>query len=185
MNNLDTLVGAGMKAKPGQWNDPDFLEVGNGQLSEAENRAHFSLWCVTSAPLIAGNDIRSMPKPVLEILINREAIAVNQAYSTNAGDRVIQNGTSEIWAKPLPEVVNNAKAFGVVLFNRNDTTEAEITLHFNALNMTDMTQCSVRDLWMENDSTAKGSITMSVGPHDVAFLRLSVCVTPKDERLVG
>jgi alpha-galactosidase len=160
MNNLDTLVGAGMKAKPGQWNDPDFLEVGNGQLSEAENRAHFSLWCVTSAPLIAGNDIRSMPKPVLEILINREAIAVNQAYSTNAGDRVIQNGTSEIWAKPLPEVVNNAKAFGVVLFNRNDTTEAEITLHFNALNMTDMTQCSVRDLWMENDSTAKGSITM-------------------------
>jgi alpha-galactosidase len=62
MNNLDTLVGAGMKAKPGQWNDPDFLEVGNGQLSEAENRAHFSLWCVTSAPLIAGNDIRSMPK---------------------------------------------------------------------------------------------------------------------------
>ena len=40
----------------------DFLEVGNGNLSEAENRAHFSLWCVTSAPLIAGNDIRNMTK---------------------------------------------------------------------------------------------------------------------------
>jgi hypothetical protein len=106
---------------------------------------------------------------------------VNQAYSTNAGDRVIQNGTSEIWAKPLPEVVNNAKSFGVVLFNRNDTDEAEITLHFTALNMTDMTQCGVRDLWMGKDSAAKGSITMSVNPHDVAFLRLSACFTPKDE----
>jgi alpha-galactosidase len=181
MTNLDTLVGAGTKAKPGQWNDPDFLEVGNGQLSEAEERAHFSLWCVTSAPLIAGNDIRNMTKPVLDILTNREAIAVNQAYTTNAGDRIVQNGTSEIWAKPLPEVVNNAKSFGVVLFNRNDTDEAEITLHFTALNMTDMTQCGVRDLWMGKDSAAKGSITMSVNPHDVAFLRLSACFTPKDE----
>ena len=57
-------------------------------------------------------------------------------------------------------MVVGAKSFGVVLFNRNDNTEAEIMVQFTALNMTDMTQCSVRDLWMGKDSSAKGSITM-------------------------
>ena len=46
-------------AGPGHWNDPDMLEVGNG-LTDTEGRAHFSMWAILAAPLIAGNDLRSM-----------------------------------------------------------------------------------------------------------------------------
>ena len=45
-------------AAPGHWNDPDMLEVGNGGMTIPEYRAHFSLWALLAAPLIAGNDVR-------------------------------------------------------------------------------------------------------------------------------
>ena len=67
-------------AGPGHWNDPDMLEVGNGKLTYEENKTHFSLWCMMAAPLILGNDIRKLPddKHTLEIISNKEMIAVNQ-----------------------------------------------------------------------------------------------------------
>src|SRR5262249_51336677 len=57
---LDLVNGLESYAGPGHWNDPDMLEVGNGGLNDTEARAHFSLWCILAAPLMAGNDIRSM-----------------------------------------------------------------------------------------------------------------------------
>jgi alpha-galactosidase len=53
-------VGLEKYAGPGHWNDPDMLEVGAKGLTLAESRAHFSLWCMLAAPLIAGNDVRTM-----------------------------------------------------------------------------------------------------------------------------
>ena len=64
-------------AGPNHWNDPDMLEVGNG-LTAAENRSHFSLWCMLAAPLIAGNDLRKMDEQTRITLTNKEAIALNQ-----------------------------------------------------------------------------------------------------------
>jgi alpha-galactosidase len=46
-------------AGPGGWNDPDMLEVGNGGMTDAEYRTHFSLWAVMAAPLLIGSDIRN------------------------------------------------------------------------------------------------------------------------------
>ena len=57
---LDQQVGLESFAEPGHWNDPDMLEVGNGGMTTTEYRAHFSLWAVLAAPLIAGNDLRSI-----------------------------------------------------------------------------------------------------------------------------
>ena len=74
-------------ARPGAWNDPDMLEVGNGNLTFEENKSHFTLWSMMAAPLILGNDIREFIKPdgtvdtdnkVLQILTNKDVIAVNQ-----------------------------------------------------------------------------------------------------------
>ena len=65
-------------AGPGHWNDPDMLEVGNGGLSEDESQSHFSMWAMLAAPLLAGNDLRSMPSAVQTILTNTEVIAVDQ-----------------------------------------------------------------------------------------------------------
>lgn len=63
---------------PGTFNDPDMLEVGNGGMTDAEYRVHFGLWALMSAPLIAGNDVRSMSDATRTILTNPEVIAVDQ-----------------------------------------------------------------------------------------------------------
>ena len=64
-------------AGPGHWNDPDMLEVGNG-LSDAENRAHFTMWCMMAAPLILGNDLTDMSAETLAVITNRDVIAIDQ-----------------------------------------------------------------------------------------------------------
>src|SRR6266581_211568 len=58
---LDLNAQYALAASPGAWNDPDMLEVGNGGMTEDEYRAHFSLWALMAAPLMAGNDVRTMP----------------------------------------------------------------------------------------------------------------------------
>ena len=88
-------------AGPGRWNDPDMLEVGNGGMTFAEDQAHFSLWCMVSAPLIAGNDLTNMSAQTLSILTNAELIAVDQ---DPAGEQAVQlagPSTNQIWVKPL------------------------------------------------------------------------------------
>src|SRR3954463_9485233 len=77
MKILDSQDSLRKYAGPGHWNDPDMLEVGNG-LTESQNRAHFTMWCLIDAPLIAGNDIRKMSASTNSILTNKEVIAVNQ-----------------------------------------------------------------------------------------------------------
>ena len=64
-------------AGPGHWNDPDMMEVGNG-LTDTEGRTHFSMWAILAAPLIAGNDLRSMSAATKTTLTNTEVIAVDQ-----------------------------------------------------------------------------------------------------------
>jgi alpha-galactosidase len=71
-------------AGPGGWNDPDMLEVGNGGMSEAEYRSHFSIWALAKAPLLIGCDVRSMSQQTKDILSNWEVIAVNQGKTSLA-----------------------------------------------------------------------------------------------------
>jgi alpha-galactosidase len=65
-------------AGPGAWNDPDMLEIGNGGLSLVEERSHMALWAFAKSPLIIGCDLNSVSADSLNILKNRQLIAVNQ-----------------------------------------------------------------------------------------------------------
>ena len=85
---LDMQVGLESFAGPGHWNDPDMLEVGNGGMTTTEYRAHFSLWSILAAPLMAGNDVRNMTPEIRDILTNKEVIAVNQDPLGSQGRRV-------------------------------------------------------------------------------------------------
>lgn len=87
-------------AGPGHWNDPDMLEVGNG-MPENEDRAHFSMWAMLAAPLIAGNDLRNMSEETKAILTNRGVIAVDQDSLGVQGLRYAINDSVETWMKPL------------------------------------------------------------------------------------
>lgn len=100
MQILDMQDGLRQYAGPGHWNDPDMLEVGNG-MPLHQDRAHFSMWVMLAAPLIAGNDLREMSPETLEILTNREAIAINQDPLGIQGFRYKREGDIETWLKPL------------------------------------------------------------------------------------
>jgi alpha-galactosidase len=107
-------------AKPGHWNDPDMLEIGNGHMSDTEYRTHLTLWSMLSAPLIAGNDLRDMTPAIHDILTNREVIAIDQDKDGNQATRAWRsdenkNDDVEIWVKQL---AGGGEAIGI--FNRNE-----------------------------------------------------------------
>jgi alpha-galactosidase len=88
-------------AGPGHWNDPDMLEVGNGKMSEAQYQLHMTLWVLLAAPLLAGNDLSKMTDADKRILMNKEAIAIDQDKLGKQATRLSQHGDFGIWVKPL------------------------------------------------------------------------------------
>lgn len=94
-------VGLEKYAGPGRWNDPDMLEIGNGGMSFDEYKTHMSLWVMLAAPLLAGNDLSKMSDADKGLLMNREAIAIDQDALAKQGERVWQRGDFSLWRKPL------------------------------------------------------------------------------------
>jgi alpha-galactosidase len=145
------------------------LEVGNGSLTDTEGRAHFSLWAMLAAPLIAGNDLTSMSAATKAILTNTEVIAVDQDALGNQAKVVATPQTGlQVWSKTLS---NDARA--VALFNRNGSA-ANITVNFAQVGFSSG-KVSVRDLWQKADlGSIEGSYTATNVPsHGVVMLRLS------------
>jgi len=138
---LDQQVSLESFAGPGHWNDPDMLEVGNGGMTIPEYRAHFSLWAILAAPLIAGNDLREMKPEIREILTNKEVIAVDQDPLGSQGHRVYKDGDREVWSRQLRD---GSRA--VVLLNRGEANQ-QISVAWLDLGYPDHLDATVRDLW--------------------------------------
>jgi alpha-galactosidase len=154
-------------AGPGHWNDPDMMVVGNG-LPYHEDVAHFSMWALMAAPIILGNDIRTMSDETLRILTNEEVIAVNQDPAGIQGRRVTDNGDLEVWLKPLCTADGPEKA--VVLLNRSGSS-AEISVSFRDIGI--MGSATVRDLWEHTDLGQRtGSFSAQVASHAVVMLKV-------------
>ena len=155
-------------AGPGHWNDPDMLEVGNGGLTPAENRAHFSFWALFAAPLMAGNDLEKMSPEVKAILANAEVIAVDQDPLGMAGRKVWDDGAREVWMRPLAD---GSRA--VVLFNRG-SEPAPVAATWADLGLFPGGKAAVRDLWQHADvGVASGRYEAKVEPHGVVMLKVS------------
>jgi alpha-galactosidase len=164
---LDRQAGLEVYAGPGHWNDPDMLEVGNSGLTIPESRAHFSFWCLLAAPLMAGNDLRTMSGEVLEILTNQEVIAVDQDILGKQGYKARDDGDLEVWARQLAD---GSRA--VILFNRG-MTEQSAGFTWQEIGYTGHLKAKIRDLWKHKDlGTFQGKFSASVQPHDVVMLRI-------------
>ncbi|HEY6808989.1 MAG TPA: glycoside hydrolase family 27 protein [Gemmatimonadales bacterium] len=168
LGNLDQSAQHAAAAGPGAWNDPDMLEVGNGGMTADEYRAHFSLWAIEAAPLIAGNDLRTMSAETKAILTNPEVVAVDQD-SLGAQGMVVWEPTPEVqvWAKPLAD---GSRA--VALLNRAGVP-TRINAYFRRAGLrTD--SASVRDLWAHADrGTFRGQYETTVPAHAVVLVRVT------------
>jgi len=156
-------------AAPGHWNDPDMLEIGNGGMTDDEYRTHMSLWSILAAPLLAGNDLRSVTPDILEILTNREIIAVNQDKDGKQGRRITKSGEQEIWARPLS---GGAQAVG--LFNRSSAS-AKIAIKWSDLGLKSAPK-RARDLWAHSDlklDAVESEYSVMVPAHGVVMLRVA------------
>lgn len=171
-------------ARPGAFNDPDMLEVGNGKLTFEENKSHFTLWSMMAAPLILGNDIRDFIKPdgtvdsdnkVLQILTNRDVIAINQDKLGIQCKR-IKSGVKDILVKPLE---NNEVA--VCFFNKTNS-KADMSCSLNDIhNVVNVTLPKAanyicRELWDKTENIVTDSVSASVESHGVKIFRISANV---------
>ena len=154
-------------AGPGHWNDADMLEVGNGGMTPAEYRSHFSLWAMMASPLMAGNDIAHMDATTRSILTNKEVIAVDQDVLGLQGHRVWKDGDREVWVKPL-----SGGGRALLLFNRGDAP-ASIRATADQLGWPPSARAKIRDLWTHKDiGSWTGAFEALVEPHGVAMFRI-------------
>jgi alpha-galactosidase len=162
---FDQQADLALYAGPGHWNDPDMLEVGNGGMTDTEYRTHMTLWSLLAAPLLAGNDLRSVPPDILEILLNKEVIAVDQDPLGKQARRVSKDGDSEIWARPLQD-----GSFAVGLFNRG-VSSAKVTARWSDIGLSG--KAAVRDLWARSDlPPVEENFSASVPSHGVVLLKV-------------
>jgi alpha-galactosidase len=153
------------------------LEVGNG-MKYNEDKAHFSLWCMLAAPLMAGNDLRKMSEQTTAILTNKEAIAVDQDPLGVECFKYYSFDGLEIFVKPL---ANNELA--VCFLNRSDRPQnvsfdwKEHVIN-DAITKTNVdfnqTTFKLRDLWAKKDIGTTGkTFKQTIGANDVVMLKLS------------
>ena len=139
------------------FNDPDMLEVGNGKLTENQNRAHFSLWCMMSAPLVLGNDMRAVSRRVLDIVTNRDMIAIDQDPLCKPCKR-LKRGCVDVLARPL-----ESGRTAICLFNRTKLTrKCRVSIDkINAdayIDRTAQKSYSVKDVWADETFAADNVI---------------------------
>ncbi len=164
---LASQVGLEKYAGPDHWNDPDMLEVGNPGLSFVESRAHFSLWCILAAPLMAGNDVRKMSDEVKGILTNEEVIAIDQDPLGKQGYQFMIHPGKEIWVRELSD-----GDWAVCFFNNSDNT-VKIRVKWTHLSFL-KGKYKIRDLWQKKDiGTTRDDFVGDVDSHDVVLFRLT------------
>lgn len=169
-----------LAASPGHWNDPDMLEVGNGKLTEDENRSHFSLWCMLAAPLMLGNDIREFVNEngeadkdnvTLKIVTNKHLIAVDQDALGKPAKRIMKKGGIDLIARPLANgdiavcFLNCKSSSNSVRYNISDLAADEY------LNFPSASTYELHNLWSDERTTGT-TVSATMPKHGVMVYRI-------------
>ena len=163
-------------AGPGHWNDTDMLVVGvvswgRGQqnptnLTPNEQLTHISLWALQAAPLLIGADFTKIDEWTINLLGNREMLAVNQDVLGKAAGRKSSDGWTEVWARPLED-----GSMAVGLFNRGPEA-ATVAVKWSDLGIAGSRM--VRDIWQQKDlGRSTNEFSATVPRHGVVFVRIS------------
>jgi alpha-galactosidase len=165
-NILNVNIPLASYAAPGQFNDPDMMEVGRGGMTDTEMRTHFAMWAIMAAPLIAGNDVRSMSADTLTILRNSNLIAINQDSLGVQAAQVGGDTSHRVLAKRL----SNGDV-AVALLNQGGSA-ATISTTAAAIGKSG-TSFGLLDAWTNATSTTTGTISAAVPAHGTVVYRVS------------
>lgn len=166
LQQIDNIKPLAKYCGPGHVNDLDMMQIGNG-LSHEEEKTHFSMWCMMSTPLMIGCDLRKIPEETLEILKNKEMIAINQdeacqqAFLTKQICSESGDIEGEIWLKNLGKVHSEKKA--VAFLNRSEKT-LTFTTAVSELGVSGKI-ISVRDVWAHKNLECVKEYQVTVPAH--------------------
>ncbi len=165
---LEQQAGLEKYAGPGHWNDPDMLEVGNGKLSLAENRAHFSMWAMLASPLLAGNDLPHMTQEIKSILTNRDVIAIDQDPLGHQASRVYADGEVEVWSRQL-----SGGAMAIAVLAAGDSRYSTHPFHLNLVKLGLHGSQQAKDLWTGKTMELTNNMPIEIASHDVLLIRIA------------
>ncbi|HEY2466963.1 MAG TPA: glycoside hydrolase family 27 protein [Terracidiphilus sp.] len=165
---LNQQKGLAPYAGPGHWNDPDMLEVGNGKLSLAENRSHFSMWAMLAAPLLAGNDLPNMKPEIRDILTKRDVIAINQDPLGHQARYIYSRGEVEVWARDL---AGGAKAIAILNAGSDVWSTHPFRLDLAQLGLHGAQHA--KDLWTGKEMELTNNMPIELRSHDILLLRIA------------
>jgi alpha-galactosidase len=165
---LNEQAGLAKYAGPGHWNDPDMLEVGNGKLSVAENRAHFSMWAMLAAPLLAGNDLPNMKPEIHDILTNRDVIAIDQDRLGHQATRVYSEGEVDVWSREL-----SGGAMAIAILNAGPDRYSSHPFHLDLAKLGLHGAQTGKDLWTGKEVTLTADMPVELASHDILLVRIA------------
>lgn len=169
LESFDANLDHASKQHPGAWNDPDLLQIGNSGMSMTEYQSQMSLWAISAAPLIAGNDLTQMTPATLAILSNPDVIAVDQDPAGKQGTLIDDDGHGlQVYSK----VLAGSGARAVAILNRSELTVRAV-LNFSMLGLND--RVLVRDLWARRSlgTIDKSLVIDSIAPHETKMFRIN------------
>ncbi|TWE10041.1 NEW3 domain-containing protein [Rudaeicoccus suwonensis] len=172
MSNFQQNVNLYPYAKPGGWNDPDMLEVGNGGQTTTEYQSEFSLWAMMNAPLISGTDLRTISAADLAIYTNKKVIALDQdslakqAIPVPIGGEPAGNNGLWVLEKPLS---NGDTA--VALFNSNGTAQT-MSATSAELSLGNGKKFTLDNLWSNKTTQTGTTISATVPAHGTVLYRV-------------
>jgi len=167
-NIINQQAGLAKYAGPGHWNDPDMLEVGNGRLTLAENRSHFSMWAMLAAPLLAGNDLPNMKPEIKAILTNSDVIAIDQDKLGHEGTHIYSDGEVDVWSRPL-----SGGAMAIAVLNAGSDRVASHPFHLSLAKLGLHGQQKAKDLWTGKDITLTDNMPIELDSHDTLLVRIA------------
>ena len=179
-------------AKPGNWNDPDYILIGwvgsaikmgegvKTDLSPNEQYFYMSMWSLMASPLIFSGDMAKLDPFTLNVLCNHEVIEVNQDILGKQGQIIREENEEMIMVKDLAD---GSKAIGLFHvtgsstnpldhFDWGDRNTREVTITWKELGL--IGKQKVRDLWRQKDlGEFEDGITLEVPYHGVQMIKIN------------
>ena len=152
-------------SRPGAWNDPDMLQVGNGEFTDdvEANRAHVGMWAMLAAPLFLGTNVPDLDPQILGILTNPDVVAIDQDPLGKQAQRLVKNADgTQVWSRPLKDGV-----FAVALYNLG-TEHQHITATLE--DVVGAGAWRARSVWDQKDvDVTGGHLSADVAPRGLAL----------------